>query len=462
MTHRRSMAMALLAALLAPLTGAHAQTQAQSAPLPQVRSADAYRADLAQFRSDFFARDRAYSPEARQQAERRLDVLEATAGETDDTRFALELAQIVALADNAHSMSYGGPRLARSNRVALRMALFGGDFVVLRTRSADADLLGARLESIDGVPLAQLRAAAHTLTGGLPAWRDLQAPALLESPQQLHALGLAKAPEAAVYRFASDDGRSVERRLVGEPPNALRPRADTHRLLLPEVTPEEIAGADSGWRALLGLARAPWSLRDATQPLRWRAAPEIDALVIDMRQTYSSPRAKLPDFFEAVRAAVAQHQSKHLVLDLRLNGGGDLTQARDFAESLPTLVSGTVFVLTSPATFSAAISITGYLKQAAPERVRIVGEAVGDRLEFFAEGRPITLKHSGQVVLPATERHDYRNGCRDFADCHAPVVRRPITVPSLAPDIAAPWTVEAYRSGQDPAMEAVARAIQRQ
>jgi hypothetical protein len=166
----------------------------------------------------------------------------------------------------------------------------------------------------------------------------------------------------------------------------------------------------------------------------------------------------LPEFFDAVRAAVQQHAPRHLVLDLRLNGGGDLTQARDFAESLPTMVTGTIFVLTSPATFSAAISITGYLRQAAPQRVRIVGEAVGDRLEFFAEGRPITLKHSGQVVLPATERHDYRNGCRAFTDCHAPVVQRPIAVPSLAPDIMAPWTVDAYRRGLDPAMRAVALA----
>lgn len=443
--------MVLLAALLAPLQMADAQAL----------TAQARRADLVQFRAEFFERDRAYAPAARQQAERKLAALEAGAAEVDDTRFALELAQIVALADNGHSWSYGGPRLARSNRVEVRLAPFGGDFVVLRSRGADADLLGARLIAIDGVPLARLREAAHTLTGGLPAWRDLQAPLLLESPQQLHALGLAKAPDAAVYRFATADGRSVERRLVGGPPNPGRPQADAHRLLLPEVTPEQIDGVDSGWRALLPLSRAPWSLRDAERPLRWRAAPEIDALIVDMRRTYSSERAKLPEFFDAVRAAVQQHKPRHLVLDLRLNGGGDLTQARDFAESLPTLVSGTVFVLTSPATFSAAISVTGYLKQAAPQRVRIVGEAVGDRLEFFAEGRAITLANSGQVVLPATERHDYRNGCRAFTDCHAPVVRRPIAVPSLAPDIAAPWTADAYRCGQDPAMEAVADALRR-
>jgi hypothetical protein len=41
------------------------------------------------------------------------------------------------------------------------------------------------------------------------------------------------------------------------------------------------------------------------------------------------------------------------------------------------------------------------------------------------------------------------------------VVRNPISVPSLAPEIAAPWTIEAYRAGRDPAMEAVAAALSR-
>jgi hypothetical protein len=42
---------------------------------------------------------------------------------------------------------------------------------------------------------------------------------------------------------------------------------------------------------------------------------------------------------------------------------------------------------------------------------------------------------------------------------YRPVVTRPIAVPSLDPDIAAPWTIEAYRAARDPAMEAVAAAL---
>lgn len=443
--HESSLAAALCLAL------AHAPLWAQPATL----GADAVRADLAQVRGEFLARDRAYGEAARALAEARLQALDARAAELDVVQFGLALAQVAALADNGHTLLGLWRLIDLSNRVPLRLAPFGdAEFRVLRSREAEAELLGARLLAIDDVPLERLRAAAHSLAGGLPAWRDRSAPFLFESPQQLHALGLAKDAHQARYRFGFDDGREVERLLVAELPSAQRPRADTRRLLLPEVTPPDL-----GWRGVLRLEDAPWALRDAAPRLRWRAWPERQALVLDVRTVGNSPELKLPDYLAQVDAALTEHRPRHLVVDLRQNEGGDLTRLRDFAESLPRRVPGQIFVLTSPWTFSAAISTLGYLKQAAPERVRIVGEPVGDRLMFFAEGRSLRLKHSGLGLLPATERHDYEHGCRTFDDCHAPVRQRPIALPSLAPDLPTPWTFAAYRDGRDPAMEAVDAAL---
>ena len=91
----------------------------------------------------------------------------------------------------------------------------------------------------------------------------------------------------------------------------------------------------------------------------------------------------------------------------------------------------------------------------------IIGEDVGDRLEFWAEGRVVRLPATGNQVLYATERHDYRNGCQQFTDCHGSVVRNPIAVPSLAPEVHAPLTLEDYVAGRDPALEAIAKLLGR-
>jgi hypothetical protein len=220
------------------------------------------------------------------------------------------------------------------------------------------------------------------------------------------------------------------------------------------------SAAANGWRSLLTAARAPWSLQEPAKILRWRDAPELDAIVIDLRAIMNGER-RLAEFLEASDTARRAAGRANVVLDLRMNGGGNLFLARAFMLSLPARLppTGRIVVLTSPWTFSAAISSLGYLKQAGGDRVTIVGEPIGDRLRFFAEGRPKSLPRSGAFLLPARRRHDYLTGCAGFTDCAMFVAQTPIAVKSLDPQVAAAWTVEAYAAGRDPGMEAVARVL---
>ncbi|HEX4857601.1 MAG TPA: hypothetical protein VFV17_01205 [Usitatibacteraceae bacterium] len=417
--------------------------------------AERQREDIAQFRREFFDIDRSYSHAARREGEQRLAELEKTVGTVEPVAFGLALARIAALADNGHTLSFAAPRSRRLERADVRLTPFGDQFYVLRVKAENADLLGARLTSIDGVPMDALRKLYRSLSGGTDAWRDRSAAYFLESPPQLRALGVGKGPAAPVYAFTTLDGKAVERSFTVSPAGADRVGGNATRWMFPVLAPLE----DRAWKTLLDAERAPWSLQEPVKRLRVKHDAALNAVILDMRQSNNSAEEKLKDYFAAAETLFEQVKPAHLVLDLRLNGGGDLTTTRDFAERLPMLVQGRIFALTSPWTFSAAISTLGYLKQTGRERVTIVGEPVGDRLEFFAEGRPVTLKHSQEGFLFARERHDYRNGCAKFDDCHRQVVVRPIAVPSLDPDIAAPWTIDDYRAGRDPAMEAVARVL---
>lgn len=452
-------------AILAALVGAGlvlAATQAkaqhgQGDAAPVVATPAARTADLAVFRQRFLNEDKSYSAAARAEAETRLAALEQRVGAVSQAQFELELGRIVALADNGHTAFFAGPRSRRYNRVAIRLAPLGEDFYVLRTREADADLLGARLIAIGGRPAAEVRDVGRTLHGGTPAWRDRQVEYFLESPEQMQALGVLTAGGPTTYRFRLADGREVERELTLDPPGN-HPAARTSRWFYAQP----VEGEGNAWRAALSAERAPWALQDPDTPFRWRMAPEIDAMVIELRQNNNSENQRIGDFLNEMQREIAARNPRNFVLDLRMNGGGDLTTTRTFMQALPTRVPGRIFVLTSPFTFSAAISSAGYVKQAAPDRVTIVGEGVGDRLNFFSEGDIVTLPNSQAIILNATERHDYETGCRGFTDCHGNVRgRAAIAVPTLAPDIAAPWTIEAYLAGRDPGMEAVAAALGR-
>ena len=422
-------------------------------PASEVLTVEDMRADLAVFRDDFLARDQSYSPDAREDAEARLAALEDGLEHVGRAEFELRLAQIVSLADNGHTISFAGDRSSRFNRVSIRVFPFGEDFYVLRATEPNAELLGARVVDVGGTAISEIRGASRALVGGTPAWRDRVGSYLIESPEQLHALGLAPDPAGAVYAFETSDGARIERFLAGDPAGERPGR--TSRWIYPELLEEEVGE----WRALMDPDLAPWALQDAGESFRSREVRELDAMVIELRRNNNAPGKPIRVALREFRQVIEEAGRSNVILDMRQNGGGDLNTTRDFMESLPDLVPGRIFVLISPWTFSAAISSIGYLKQTAPDRVVIIGEGPGDRLEFFSEGSTMTLPNSGVMLLAATERHDYRTGCEGFSDCHGSVVRHPIAVDSLAPDIAAPWTFAVYAAGRDPGMEAVARVI---
>ena len=415
------------------------------------------KADIGAFRIGFMGRDKSFSPETRAEAEKRLAALEAEGDALTPVRVDLVLAQVAALADNGHTRASAGGLASRHPRVGVRFTPFGEEFHVLRTREPLAHLLGARLVAIDAHPMDELRSAARTLSGGTAAWRDRIANVLLESPELLRGLGLANATDGARYTFVLADGRRVDERLVGEVGAADAPAAPSHRWLSP--TPLRAEG--TAWRALRTVDDVPWSLRDPSVPFRWRMAPEIRGVVLQLRITTDGPDRSIKDALNEMAEMLDREHPENVVLDMRANGGGDLNKARDFVQALPGRARGRVFVLTSPWTFSAAISSVGYLKQTAPAKVTIVGEPVGDRLMFWAEGSGTTLPNSKAQFGLATQRHDYQGGCKGYTDCHGNVVRFPIAVPSLEPDLAAPLTFESYAAGRDAGMEAIVAALKR-
>ena len=408
--------------------------------------------DIDVFQKKVLAKDVAYSAAARAEAETRLAKLRLNAAPVSQPAFDLELARIAALADNGHTHYVLGSIQRYYNRVPIRLAVFGEDFFV--ARAVDEDLLGAKLVGIDSHAIGELRTAGRSLWGGEAAFRDRFSFNLFESPDLLNAIGLAERADGALYRFAKA-GVAIEQRLIGEPPSDTRPFTNPYQVLFPQKLPLE----DARWRTLLAADNAPWVLQDWTTRFRWRKAPELDALVIEFRQNNTANGAKIGPALSEFTKAITDAKAKNLIIDMRGNGGGDLTTTRVFFQSLPQRVAGRIFVLTSPLTFSAAISSIGYLEQAAPERVTIVGEPVGDRQMFFSEGDGVTLPANRGLVVGATERHDYATGCKGHKDCHHNVVKHPISVTSIKPDLPVPWTIDAYMAGRDPAMEAVAAAL---
>ena len=386
----------------------------------------------------FVRDDRSYAPDAKAEAMRRAAGLSRHVG--DPARFELETARIVALADNAHSAFFPPQLTLRYPRSPLRFGLFADGLFVIGAPPEHRAALGRPGAAINGRRWQDLRRALAAYQGGAQSFRDQFLPYFLETPAALAAAGLGENPSRLRVTLAG--GRTL---LVAA---AMAP-LEGEAAFLGESQLRNAAQLIAGPRPLY--LRDPGKLY-VTVPVRELGAHyvRIDAIGGDGLQPFLSQTLR----------QLRRGKPRNIILDLRFNMGGDLNRARDFAKALPALAKGgRVYAITSGRTFSAAISTLGYLKQAAPDRVTIVGEPVGDRLEFWAEGGLRELPMGAKLLL-ATERHNYRTGCPE-ADCHGSIRDHPIRVASLQPDISAPLRFADFRAGRDPAMAAIARDIRR-
>lgn len=402
---------------------------AATAASPTVEDIGAVRAYVQQ--------NKAYAPAAKAEALRRTDQLTAYLG--DQPRFDLEVARIVALADNGHNVMFPGQWTSRYPRSPVRFGRFADGLYVIAAPAEHQVLVGRKVDTINRRPWRQVYDGYKPFQGGEQAFRDQFATFFIETPALLAAAGLGSANALSVR---------VEGAAQVEVTPALAPLKG-HGAMLAGALPRAATPLIKG--------EHPLYLRDPHEMFVRHGLPELDATYVRLDGIEGE---QLKPFLEATLEHLERERPRHLILDLRFNMGGDLNRARDFAQRLPGIVPAQIYAITSGRTFSAAISTLGYLKQAAGDRLTIVGEPIGDRLEFWAEGGPVKLPGLGATLRTATERHNYVTGCPE-ADCHRSVQIHSIKVKSLQPDLPTSLSFADYIAGRDPAMGAIATDIGR-
>lgn len=169
----------------------------------------------------------------------------------------------------------------------------------------------------------------------------------------------------------------------------------------------------------------------------------------------------LTEKLDAVVAGIRDRLTRNAVVDLRLNGGGNYELTAPFAETLPGLIpnDGRVVLIVGQRTFSAAIVTAAILKSRAGGRAIVVGEKIGDRLQFWSEGGFLALPNSGLRIHYSDGYHDWANGFapegpRHQANPRIALVneRHSVAAGSLDPDVSIPLTFGDYAAGRDPIM----------
>ena len=356
------------------------------------------------------------------------------------------LMRIVALAGDGHTNIYPTRDRAiafHSLPVALYLfgdATAGGTLVVRAADRAHAELVGASVERIGDVSAAEAYARVRECIG-----RDNEmdarffAPQLLAMPEMLHALGLAPSADSARFTLRVDGAlRSVW--LHAEPPLPPRP-GDT----------DNTWRRRAGWVDARDAARAPdplW-LREPPDTVLWwfTEIPGARTAYVQINQVQNGDSVAFEDFANRALAFVDTAHIDRLVLDLRLNRGGNggllAPLERGLLRRPKVNARGRFFVLMGRSTFSAAQFLLDDLQKFS--EATFVGEPSGSKGNTYGDSRQIKLPHSGITVRASIY----------YWQDWSPTDTRQFT----PPDIYAPLTLADYRANRDPALAAALAGV---
>jgi hypothetical protein len=413
---------------------------------------EAQRQDLDYF-TKVMALDRAFSPAARAAAAARLHELGALAEALPSQKLQVALMQVMALADNGHSRV--DPTANGSTLILpVRVTPFAEGFYVMRVPARFSDLVGGRVDSIDGHTIDQILSRLETLRGGVAGFRRQNAAQFMVVQDLLYGLGVAANPNGSTWTVTRPDGQVVTRQLDAAPLEKGFNVPEGNRWLAPQSS----RGLEKDW-----IAHRP---RAGDVPETWRNFDNHFRLfptghcaeVVRLQNISDTDGQQISPFLASTEAALRAHPPCAVIVDLRGNGGGDYTNTWHFAHVLPQLIapSGHISVLTDSATFSAAITTAAFIKAAGGNRVTLIGEPVGDRLSFFSEGGRACLPNLKVCVHYQTGKHDYGHACNSWGECYWLNWLYPVRVDSLQPDRLVPLTFADWDAGRDRALSTAA------
>ncbi len=163
-------------------------------------------------------------------------------------------------------------------------------------------------------------------------------------------------------------------------------------------------------------AKLPLFLRDYINPFQTAWWADRKTLYVQFRNNADEPGYPIGAFVDRVKKEIAGQKPKFVVLDLRLDQGGNFTSNASLMKHIADDVER-VYMLTSAWTFSAGNVSLALAKFHGGGKVTIVGEPVGDRMRIWAEGNDMVLPNSKLDIGFATGLHDYTKSCFGEPGC---------------------------------------------
>jgi hypothetical protein len=355
------------------------------------------------------------------------DDLIAQVSTANDDKLMAGVLRIVAMVSRegceAHTGAYPwGSGSYPVSSLPLRLWLFGDDVYVVDALPPYENLVGQRIDSLDGHLMTDVFGTLEPL---IPRDNDqtirLLLPRFLLTTEILHGVGLIDNVESVDLVYGSSTGDPQQVTVNAIPMSHYNAWAGPYGLHLPENPDVPYLSDIDG--------------------LLWHTGPDADGtLYVQYNRVDPLGPNALSDW-------LTDPVTKTLVLDIRHNFGGELSALEPMVFAVDTFASAhpqSTFVITGRNTFSAGSMLVGRLKEETD--AVIVGEGMGGCPAPWADPEQLQLPYSG-IAIGVSTLHEVGAIPND-------------TRLTIAPDMSAELTFDDWAQGIDPAMVAIDQATE--
>ena len=421
----------------APLTRIPEIAGALGIPDQELDRTEGWRFDIDYFDQEF--RRRAPNPfgvVSPEELDAALDWLDSNVPDLSDAEILLNLDRLLVPLRDGHAYVCPAPERA-DLLAALPVAFYRFEEGVFITQATPSyrHLAGKQVVEIEGRSMGEIaQAIVPTICADNPHWPTEIVPFRLRETAFLHALGLTAHPDRLTFMLVDDSGSREAHTIVADDEFPTAPLGRNFPFPETWVSP------------LDDLPECPLYLRDLRTPFWDESLPELNAIYLQINSVRDGDHETLAAFTDRFFAMLDETKPERLIIDIRLNKGGNTTLEWPFLYKLiasPLNQRGRLFVIIGRRTWSAAQNFATYLDF--HTNAIFVGEPTGSSPNFTGESVEFRLPWSGTRV----------NISDLYWQSGWPWDRRPW----IPPDLFAPPTWAAYRAGRDVALEAIAREI---
>lgn len=409
-----------------------------------------WNADLSAVQERVLRFDRSFSAQERALVKTRIAALRPRLRKTSDEQMRVEIARLLAMAGNAHTRLYLLRNRTEMARLPVRVWWFGDELRIIRAAPDQQALIGCRITRIDGVRTEQAYARVSGMYSGSTGWKRYMSDYTLTAPNVLFGSNIGKRPASATLEL-EDCASSGSHKLSALPFERSEKAVESWWDLAPQ-SPSTL----QGWGHVLTGNALPAYLRRTSDAYWFDDARKDGIFYLQLNRAADSGAETVKQFAARAATRIESDNPRAIAVDIRFNTGGDSTVTKVLVDALAEAAGKRpIYLIVGRTTFSAGIVAAAQFKQFA--NVRIVGEPVGDGLEFWAEGGNIILPYSGLAA-------HFANGAHSLSPkpCPSATFCDDLSVASLEPDVPAGLSWADYRAGIDPSDVALVADLKRQ